>query len=801
MKRLVSKTLAHLIRAVGLSALVACSDGSPSATIVVPPDTTPVAKVIAVAVSLDSSVVQAGSSVQALATPLDANGVPLPARAVTWSLDGNLSLATISSTGLITTLLPGISVIVATVDGIRGDGVLVIRPSVPVVAVQVSLDSTTLLVGRTSTARALVSDAVGEPVVGRPITWSMRGSPTVASVNSLGTVTALTPGGVAIIATVDGISGEDSLTVVAPSVAPVTRVEVTLDAPTVPTGRTTQARFRAYDAAGSTLPGKSVSWSISPTSASATISNLGVVTAVAVGSAQVAGVVDGVAGSALFTVVDTSTAGNQVRLPDLPADSVVLRYPVVTGNSVLVKAGDNLQGALNTAQRGDEIVLQAGATFTGSFTLPAKPGNSSAGWVLVRSDQQAALPARGVRVTPAVASLMPKIVTSNSAAALQTAAGASGWWVTGVEITIVPTFTANNFGLVLLGDGSSKQNQAALIPNDIVLDRVYIHSQPNVGTSRCVGLNSARTAIVDSYLDECHLKGFDSQAIAGWNGPGPFRIENNTLSGAGENIIFGGSDPFIAGLIPSDIIVRRNFIYTPTSWKQKWTKKNLFELKNAQRVLIEENVFDGSWGDAQVGFAILFKSANQSGRCNWCATRDVTVRSNLIRNAAGGFNLTGREGANPHPVGELLTRVLIEQNLLEDLDTPEFSGDGKFLQLLQNLSHLTVRYNTMVTTSSTFTHFINVGNLPAATAMSFTNNIVSRGRYGMFSTTGGEGAKALNNVRAPVEFRDVVVISAQRPGYPPGTTFVPTLAAAIAIPNVGANEGRIRAMAQAVVVP
>ena len=114
MKRLVSKTLAQLVAAVGLSALVACSNGSPSATIVVRPDTTPVVKVIAVAVSLDSSVVQAGSSVQALATPLDANGVPLPARATTWSLDGNLSLATISATGLITTLLPGISVIVAT---------------------------------------------------------------------------------------------------------------------------------------------------------------------------------------------------------------------------------------------------------------------------------------------------------------------------------------------------------------------------------------------------------------------------------------------------------------------------------------------------------------------------------------------------------------------------------------------------------------------------------------------------------------------------------------------------------------
>ena len=29
----------------------------------------------------------------------------------------------------------------------------------------------------------------------------------------------------------------------------------------------------------------------------------------------------------------------------------------------------------------------------------------------------------------------------------------------------------------------------------------------------------------------------------GWNGPGPFLIENNYLEAAGENIMFGGNDP------------------------------------------------------------------------------------------------------------------------------------------------------------------------------------------------------------------------------------------------------------------
>jgi len=62
---------------------------------------------------------------------------------------------------------------------------------------------------------------------------------------------------------------------------------------------------------------------------------------------------------------------------------------------------------------------------------------------------------------------------------------------------------------------------------------------------RCLALNSARTAIVGSWISDCHAKGLDAQAIAGWNGPGPYLIENTHLAGSTENIIFGGADPGI----------------------------------------------------------------------------------------------------------------------------------------------------------------------------------------------------------------------------------------------------------------
>src|SRR5919106_4317380 len=49
---------------------------------------------------------------------------------------------------------------------------------------------------------------------------------------------------------------------------------------------------------------------------------------------------------------------------------------------ITVKKGENLQRILNDAQPGDEIVLDAGAVFTGNFVLPVTSGNN---FITVRS--------------------------------------------------------------------------------------------------------------------------------------------------------------------------------------------------------------------------------------------------------------------------------------------------------------------------------------------------------------------------------------------------------------------------------
>jgi len=73
------------------------------------------------------------------------------------------------------------------------------------------------------------------------------------------------------------------------------------------------------------------------------------------------------------------------------------------GNVINVTAGGNVQAALNSANCGDTVLLQASATFTGSFTLPAKACDDQH-WIVIRtSAPDSSLPPEGTRMTPCYA--------------------------------------------------------------------------------------------------------------------------------------------------------------------------------------------------------------------------------------------------------------------------------------------------------------------------------------------------------------------------------------------------------------
>jgi hypothetical protein len=298
---------------------------------------------------------------------------------------------------------------------------------------------------------------------------------------------------------------------------------------------------------------------------------------------------------------------------------------------------------------------------------------------------------------------------------------------------------------------------------------VYVHAQTTTNITRCVGLHSARTQISDSYISECHAKGYDSQAIWGGNGPGPYKIVNNTLEGAGENVMFGGSDPAIPGLVPSDIEIRRNFIHAPIEWRGRWTRKNLLEFKNASRVLVEANVFDGSWLDGQTGYAVVMKSANQSGSCRWCRTTDVTFRLNLVRNVGGGVNISGM-GDNLN-TDTTARRVLIQESVFDGVGVEPYGGDKRGIQLIGSPADITVERTVI---SGPVNAALMLDNRAPVERAIFKDNVWVHGAYGAIASGTGPGTPALTVGAPRAIWEKMIFVGPQRAGYPVGTGFVAT---------------------------
>jgi hypothetical protein len=299
---------------------------------------------------------------------------------------------------------------------------------------------------------------------------------------------------------------------------------------------------------------------------------------------------------------------------------------------------------------------------------------------------------------------------------------------------------------------------------------VYVHGHAELNFQRCVTLNAAHVAILSSTIDECHGKGFDSQALVGWNGPGPFLIENNYLAGAGEIIMFGGSDAAIENLVPSDIVIRGNHVTRPVEWKGTWTVKNVFELKSGRRLLVEGNAFENHWSDAQSGAAILWKSVTQGGRAPWSQTSDVTFRFNVVRNTPGGFNLSATAGDYP---AVPMTRVRITQNYLVDFGTFAGTESGRAFQFLGGVADIQIDHNTIVHNAPVGLAMVFEG-APLVRA-AFRDNIMTLGQYGVKGNGKTAGTATIEAYMPGGAFTGNVVIGASAATYPRGNGFPQSL--------------------------
>ena len=466
-----------------------------------------------------------------------------------------------------------------------------------------------------------------------------------------------------------------------------------------------------------------------------------------------------------------TSSGASSGTPELPRILMDTRYVPPAGRTIAVGAKDDFQAALNQARPGDLITLEAGATFVGNFVLPRKTGSE---WLVIRSSAaDASLPPEGTRSGPSYARAMPKVLSDDSRPAIAASAGAHHYRFIGIEIGVTDAAKRNN-NVVLLGTG--EETSVEQLPHDLVFDRCYVHGNATGNIRRGIAVNAASVAVIDSYISQIHEVGADSQAIGGWGSPGPLKIVNNYLEGSGENFMLGGAWPPLR-VVTSDVEFRRNHVFKPLSWRVgdpsyagiHWAVKNLFEFKNAQRVLVYGNVFENNWADGQNGIAVLF-TPRSSDSGPQAVVQDVTFTYNIVRHASGGFNILGHDNLDPSIPGKLIQaqRIKIKDNLLTDINT-SWGGDGRFVQLLLGAGAITIDHNTA---------FQN-GNILTFTAPGWTfpnfvyqSNITPHNDYGVIGDGTGIGSPTLDAYAPGYVFvRNIIAAMPASQPYPKGNFF------------------------------
>lgn len=238
----------------------------------------------------------------------------------------------------------------------------------------------------------------------------------------------------------------------------------------------------------------------------------------------------------------------------------------------------SLQTAIDAAQRGWVLVLQAGANYdtTTGFTLPAKTGT---GWITMRSSRLGELAPRQ-RVSPGDAALMPKIrvAAGGSTYLIRTTGEPSAYWrFEGLEFTVSTTGLNNTGAFLFIGrlSDNSPENRPEKISHHFEIDRCYLHGLPlDKGPRRAVIHNGNDIGITNSYISEIKADDAETHALLGTSLRGPLRVENNYVGGGAISVLLGGDPPGVAGMSPMHLRFAGNLFDKPGAHQVKRYKAN-----------------------------------------------------------------------------------------------------------------------------------------------------------------------------------------------------------------------------------
>jgi hypothetical protein len=418
--------------------------------------------------------------------------------------------------------------------------------------------------------------------------------------------------------------------------------------------------------------------------------------------------------------------------------AIVAAALLAAQSPIVVPAGGNVQAALDAAQPGDIIQLQAGATFVGNFVLPQKSGTTP---ITLTSTEA---PPVGVRVLESDASAMATLRSPNSGPALRTAPGAHDYRIEGVHVT-APGLGA----VVMLGDGAN--TDPALTPRRFRLDRVVVRADPY--SKNGIEANIEDFTLTNSHISGIRQAGTETHAVVAWNGPGPFHIENNYLEAGSIGVLFGGAAPGHPTLRPQNLFFYRNDVSRPVAWRTDggaWAGKNLFELKNMIGAVVRGNRFWHNWPQAQNGYSILFTVRAHSTTYTEATVENVMFEHNVVHDVAMGINILGREDTTGQ-TSRVADRITIRNNLFYNVDHTLWGGNGAFLQLLGGPRNVQVYNNTVLHTGTV----ANLNN-PPSEGFVLRDNLFRHNAYGIFGNGVGTGNPALVYVPGAVITRNVL---------------------------------------------
>jgi hypothetical protein len=365
-----------------------------------------------------------------------------------------------------------------------------------------------------------------------------------------------------------------------------------------------------------------------------------------------------------------------VVVPTLPQNFMTVVYP--TGLTVVpVHAGANLQTALNAAQCGQNLVLDAGVTWSGNFNVPGPPCPTN-NPILVSSSAMAQLPGGNAASTQQIQLSQAPLTATLSSPNVNQALGfcqlppggtctsvPANCYFAGLSFTTsnVGNASSPNYNIVAISVGATAMAQEA---QHIVFDRVIV--QGNGMTTRGFYADAQGFALINSQVVGMIDTSQDTQAVLGCDSTGPFLIQGNHLEASGENIMFGGCG---TGLLPpSDITVRRNYLHKQPSWYGQLFNgllldiKNNFECKDCVRVLVDSNIGDYSVAQGQGNML------SNNSFTPW-HDQDITYSNNLLQHAGGGPYVA----SNDQTVAANTARVLFRNNLFLDVNTSWGGGN------------------------------------------------------------------------------------------------------------------------------